>query len=132
MSELVYFIQNFFDQSPPPSHEGLRRQFRKYSTVEEIVGTAIGVKKESKCILYPSGVKWSCDHGFVFTTFLGMEFDLLIHDILAFNYFDLLFDNTAVSALCTYLIHLFRSSVRTRWGKYNISRNTSIDHRFLS
>lgn len=131
MSDLVYFIQNFFDQSPPPSNDGLRREFREHTIIEKIIGTAIGVQKESKCILYPSEMNWSHDYGFISTTFLGMEEDLLLHDILTFNCLDILFDNTAISALFTYLMHVSRVVARDTWGKANVSKKTFLDPRFL-
>lgn len=131
MSELVYFIQNFFDQPPTPSNDGLRCEFREHSIIEKIIGFTIGVQKESKCILYPCEMNWSRDHGFISTTFLGMELDLLLHDILTFNCLDVMFENTAISALFTYLMHLSRTIIRDTWGKANVSKKTFVDRRFL-
>lgn len=132
MSELNEFMKNFIDQSPPPCVVGLQREFRERSLAEKIFGTVFGMQKESKCILYPSENSWICDHGFISVTFLGIELDLLLHDILTYNFFDLVFNSTATSVLLTYLVHTLRVVVRDKWGKLNVSGKALVDYRFLN
>ena len=135
-NEINTFLQSFLDQSPPPLLDGLQCVFRKHSILERILGMTPGIlqKEESKCILCPKEPTFMLlyDYGFVSTVFLGMELDLLLHDVLCFHVVDLWFDNnTAISVLFTYLMHLLRVLVRDRWGRSNVSHKTGLDHRFF-
>ena len=124
-------MQSFIDQSPIPTQEGLQRVFRTQTMAERIASTLMGIQQDSKCILYPNEITWMYDHGFISVTFLGMELDLLLHDILVFNCVDLAFENTAISVFISYLVHLLRVFVRNWFGKTNVSIKSGLDYRFV-
>jgi hypothetical protein len=65
------------------------------------------------------------------TTFLGLELDLLLHDILTFHVSDMIFKNTVSSVLCVYLMHILRTVVRSQMGKYNVAKKTQVNQRFM-
>jgi len=133
LTELNTFLQSFVEQSPPPEQNGLRRIVRDPSPAENALGLApadIGTD-ESKCIFYPDEATWIRDRRFLEMTFLGLEADLLLHDILTFNIADLMFDSPATSILLTYLMHLLLVQIRGKLGQANTANKTHVDDRFL-
>lgn len=65
--------------------DGLRPVFQQLSIVEQMLGMIPGIQKEAECILFPRESTFVYVHDFVFIVFLGMELNLLLHDILYFN-----------------------------------------------
>lgn len=86
---------------------------------------------DPKCILEPDGTKWNSDYRFLSATFLGIEMDLLLHDILTYNAIDLVFNNSAISLFAAYLMHLARTFLTAHLAKNNICNTSLIDKRFL-
>ena len=87
---------------------------------------------EPKCIMHPDNSPGG--GSFLSTTFLGLgvEIDLLIHDILTYTVACLSFgNNVGVSIFLTYLVHLVRQFLRSWFGKKNLSEKALIDGRFL-
>jgi len=133
LAEVHTFLQNFVDQSPPPENDGYRWMAQTPTLVERMLGVPLPVlgQTESKCVFVPDVSTWIRDYSFLSATFLGIELDLLLHDILTWNLIDMLFENPAVAVLCTYLMHLLRVFVRARLGRANIAKKTQVDDRFL-
>jgi len=63
--------------------------------------------------------------------FLGIEYDLLIMNILTHAVFDIWTGNVAVALLMTYLVNGLFVTLRKRWGEINLANRTMIDDRFL-
>ena len=82
-------------------------------------------------MFYPDQKTWLKDHNFLKVTFLGLEPDLWMHNVLTFNLFDMALGNTAVSVLGTYLVHMFLVWVRGSFGQGNLASKTLVDDRFL-
>lgn len=133
LKELNTFLQNFVEQSPPPSREELRRIVREPPFFDQLVGNPPADIRASnaKCIFYPDVKTWLKDHNYLNVTFLGLEPDLWISNVLTFNIVDMTFDNTAISILCTYLFHLFFVWLRGSFGQGNLASKTLVDDRFL-
>lgn len=134
--QLNKFLQSFVEQTPQPHREGLRYVVRQKSTPEHLLGIISSGSSgdqagESPCILCPDKQAWLQDYSFLATTFLGIEYDLLLHDMLTFNFSDLLFSNPAISILLTYLVHVGRIHIRKRFGQAHLCRRSLIDKRFL-
>ena len=88
--------------------------------------------RELKCVMYPDQLTtWLYDYSFLNTTFLGIENELLLHDILTYNMVDLIFDSPSLSIFITYLVHLLRTFVRHHFGLQNIADKTFMDKRFI-
>lgn len=154
LTEIHMFLQNFVDQSPPPEHDGFRWMVQTPPFIERLL-YGVHLPSQSwqqqqwqqqqhnplqqqtnpsnhrKCVLVPDTTTWLHDYSFLSTTFLGMELDLILHDLLTFQVADIVFKNTAVSAFCTYLVHAVRKSARARIGRANIAAKTQVDDRFL-
>ena len=132
-SEIQNFLKNFIKQPPEPMREdGLRRTFRRQNIIERLSCIAPRVKSnETSCIMCPSESTWLLEDGFVSITFLGMELDLLLHDVLTYNLADFVFGNTPSSILLTYFMHLLRCNVRDHYGKTNMSQKANLSHKFL-
>lgn len=71
------------------------------------------------------------DFAFTSTLMMGIENELCLFYALLYACTDLLFENTLVSCLVTFLADKLVSFARGHWGKANISRKTLIDPRFL-
>lgn len=128
--ELTLFLQCFIDRRPPPSRDGLRYVVRESWLAERLVGitpTDFRTKSEPTCIMHPD------NYGFLSSTFLGVgvEIDLLIHDILTYNAANMVFNNVGTSLIITYAVHLARTFLRSWFGKKNLSDKALIDDRFL-
>ncbi len=128
--ELTFFLQNFIDRRPPPSRDGLRYVVRESWLAERLLGitpTDFRTKSEPTCIMHPD------NHGFLSSTFLGIgvEIDLLIHDILTYNVASMTFNNVGTSLMFTYSVHLTRKFIRSWFGHKNLSEKALIDERFL-
>lgn len=132
-AELHSFLISFIEQSPPPQQEGLKYIVREPMTTDKILRLAPDNRsKDSPCILYPDQVTWAHDYSFLSTTFLGIEFQLLLHDILIYNMVDLFLSGSPyLSVSITYFVHLVRLSVRRHFGSKNLSQKTFLDERFI-
>eukprot|EP00814_Leptocylindrus_danicus_P000666 CAMPEP_0116009804 /NCGR_PEP_ID=MMETSP0321-20121206/3640_1 /TAXON_ID=163516 /ORGANISM="Leptocylindrus danicus var. danicus, Strain B650" /LENGTH=938 /DNA_ID=CAMNT_0003478815 /DNA_START=538 /DNA_END=3354 /DNA_ORIENTATION=- len=135
-AQLNNFLQSFVEQTPKPHREGLRFLIRQKSTIEYIFGgISSGASNnqtgDSPCVLRPDKQAYLKDYGFLSSTLMGIEYDLLIHDVLIFNFSDLLFGNPAINILLTYLVHVGRIQLRKRFGQAHLCRRSLIDNRFL-
>ena len=132
-SELNAFLQSFFDQSPPPQREGLCRIVREAPLAERLLGVppADVRARDGRCVLHLDRPPWIHDLAFLQVTFLGRSIDLFLHDVLAFNAAELIFESPAVSLFLVYVLHLMRTTIRSRLGRSNIVRKTFVDDRFL-
>ena len=130
---LSNFLKGFIDQQPPPTQEGLKYAVREPSVSESVLGFTPADFRQSdpKCIMQPDRTSWNKDYQFLSSTFQGIELDLLLHDILAYNAIDLMFHNTAASIFVTYMIHLARKFMTSYFAKKNLSITSKIDERFL-
>ncbi|GMI00340.1 hypothetical protein TrST_g3137 [Triparma strigata] len=133
LKELNGFLQSFVEQSPPPSREELKRIVREPPFFDQLLGNPPADIRASnaKCVFYPDQKTWLKDHNFLKVTFLGLEPDLWMHNVLTFNLFDMALGNTAVSVLGTYLVHMFLVWVRGSFGQGNLASKTLVDDRFL-
>ena len=142
-SELQQFLMSFIDQSPTPDHEGFKyiiRDLSSMSTYDKIF-TSIGQhasissqendSKSSKCVMVQDEQSYYQDFSFFSVSFLGIELDLLIHDILCFLTIDVMFERSAISILFTYLIHCLRTFARTHFGTRNVAKKSLLDERLL-
>lgn len=71
------------------------------------------------------------NYGFQNTLFYGNEFTLIIMDIVIYLMWDLLFKNTLVALLLSYLVNRAIAWLRTWFGERNIARKALIDDAFL-
>lgn len=129
-AEVTVFLQSFINRQPSPSRDGLSYVVRESWLAERLLSVTpaeFRTKSEPKCIMYQD------DNGFLSTTFLdlGIEIDLLIHDILTYNAASMAFNNVGVSIFLTYLMHLLRTNLRSWFGKRNLSDKSLIDPRFF-
>ena len=125
--QLTFFLQSFIDQQPTPTN-GLRYSVREPWLTERLLNVTpadFRSNDESKCILCPDDKSW------LSATFLGIELDLFIHDVLTYNAATMAFDNACISVFLTYLMHLLRVVARREFGKKNLSNKSLIDPRFL-
>ncbi len=128
--EISEFLKSFIDQSPYPSTDGLVYMVRERQFVERIFGVSNPSKEqESKCSFYADTHNNS--FSFLKTTFIGIEVDLLLHDIMVYNIIDLLWNSPSLSCLVTYLIHLIRNFLRSYFGRRNLSHRSLVDERFI-
>ena len=128
--ELTHFLQSFIDRRPTPSRDGLRYIIRDSWIAERLLGitpTDFRTKAEPTCIMHPD------NYGFLSSTFLGIgvEIDLLIHDILTYNAVSMTFNNVGTSLIATYAVHVARTFLRAYFGQKYLSDKALIDDRFL-
>lgn len=71
------------------------------------------------------------EHGWTKATLIGLEMDLLIHDVLTYNVANLAFDNAGISIFITYIMHLIRRHVRLFLGTRNLAKTSFIHSRFF-
>lgn len=71
------------------------------------------------------------DLGFQKIFFCGNEFSILITDICIYEMWDLIFKNTLVSILLTYMSIKALVYLRNWFGERNISKKTLINEKFL-
>jgi meckelin len=133
LKELNLFLQAFVEQSPPPAREELKRIVREPPFFDQIIGNppADIRAQNAKCVFYPDTKTWLHDNAFLTVTFMGIETDLLVHNILAFNVFDMTFGNSAISIMLTYLTHIFFVWLRGSFGQGNLANKTLVDDKFL-
>eukprot|EP00520_Triparma_pacifica_P017541 CAMPEP_0118665276 /NCGR_PEP_ID=MMETSP0785-20121206/18528_1 /TAXON_ID=91992 /ORGANISM="Bolidomonas pacifica, Strain CCMP 1866" /LENGTH=1102 /DNA_ID=CAMNT_0006559375 /DNA_START=139 /DNA_END=3444 /DNA_ORIENTATION=- len=131
LKELNSFLQSFVEQSPPPQREELKRIVREQPFLDQVIGTPPADIRASnaKCVFYPDTKTWLKDHNFLNVTFLGIEPDLFIHNILTFNLFDMGFNDPAISILGTYLMHILFVWLRGSFGQGNLASKTLVDDR---
>lgn len=128
-AEMSLFLKSFIDQQPTPTRDGLRYIVRNTWLAEKILNVTpaeFRANEEPKCILHPD------NDGFLSSTFLGIELDLFLHDILCYTVAHLTFSNVAISLFCTWAMHLLRTSLRSWFGKANLGTKSLIDKRFLA
>lgn len=63
--------------------------------------------------------------------FYGIEYDLVIFDLLIFIMWDLIFHDVFIASLLTYIVAHSLIELRCSWGGKNISQKTLVDDRFL-
>lgn len=129
-AELTRFLQSFVDRQPHPSKlDGLRFLIHEPFLAERLLSTTPAEFRSTteQCILVPDD-----KNGYLQATFLGIEYDLLIHDILTYMCVSMAFGhNAALSLFLTYTMHLLRSFVRSWWGEKNLCNKSMISPRFL-
>jgi len=157
LADVHRFLENFINQSPPPEYDGFRWVIQSPVFMERVLYgvhlPTLSWQRESqhqnqqlhlrkrpqpqpssgdrKCVFIPDTPTWLHDYSFLSTTFLGLELDLLLHDILTFHVSDMIFKNTVSSVLCVYLMHILRTVVRSQMGKYNVAKKTQVNRRFM-
>ncbi len=133
LKELNSFLQSFVEQSPPPQSEELKRIVREPTLCDRFLRIPPSDVQQSngKCVFYPDQKSWLKDNNFLAVTFLGIEADLWVNNVLCFNMFDMGFDNPAISIVGTYLLHLFYVWLRGSFGQGNLASKTLVDDRFL-
>mmetsp|Transcript_20051 Transcript_20051/g.48369 ORF Transcript_20051/g.48369 Transcript_20051/m.48369 type:complete len:1132 (-) Transcript_20051:248-3643(-) len=65
------------------------------------------------------------------TLFYGIEYDLVIFDLLIFIMWDLIFMDVFIAALLCYITSHALIELRCTWGGSNIAKKTLVDERFL-
>jgi len=135
-AELDSFLKSFIEQTPPPVHQGLRRKIRiaSASFCEKMMGSSSSEARirETGCLLYPDEKSCISDYSFLRTTFLGMERDLFLQDILTYIVSLTIRNDLGSAVFFTYIMHLIRYYIRLHFGRRNISRKGFIDLRLLS
>lgn len=63
--------------------------------------------------------------------FLGVEHDLLLFNIFFYCTVDLIFKNTFVSLITTWIVDEVLKQIRSYFGESNISKKALVDTRFL-
>ena len=126
-AEATVFLQSFINRQ---LGDGLSYVVRERLFAERLVSVTpaeFRTNTEPKCIMYPD------DHGFLSATFLGVgiEVNLVIHDILTYNAASMAFNNVGISVFLTYLMHLLRTHLRSWLGKRNLSDKSLIDSIFF-
>ncbi len=133
-NELHSFLVSFIEQSPQPQQESLRWIVREPMASDKILGLAPDNRsKDSACIFYPDKITWAQDYAFLSNTFLGIEFQLLLHDILIYNMVDIfLSESPYMSVAVTYILHLIRRSIRHFFGTKNLIRKSFIPKQYIN
>ena len=62
----------------------------------------------------------------------GLEYDLLLFNILTYSVVDLRWNDTLLSVLLTYLMEIFVVGLRGMYGHRNLAEKTMLDDRFLT
>ncbi len=57
--------------------------------------------------------------------------DLFLHDILTYNFADILFNDPSASIFATYAVHKIREFFRQWFGEINLSEKSMVDGRFI-
>jgi len=96
------------------------------STLQQSVNFPPDLTVQSQSVFYPCGT-----FSVAKLLFLGLEYDLLLFDILLYSLVDLSGNNTLVSILVTFLVDRFFKILREWGGRRNISRKCLVDERFL-
>lgn len=86
---------------------------------------------KGRVIFQPDRPWFGGDDGWTCMTFLGHDYELLMHEILTFAVVDLWFRNTWLSILVTFLAHHAVRVARSVLGEQNLSDRTLVDARFL-
>ena len=71
------------------------------------------------------------DYGFQRVFFCGNEFSLLLTDISVYEMWDIIFGNTIVAVLMTYITVKGFEKLKLWLGERNISKKTMVNERFL-
>lgn len=127
-AEMTQFLQGFVDQQPSlVSTDGLSYIVREPLATERLLSVTPAEFRNAapNCILLPD------NDGFLGATFLGIELDLLLHDILTYNSAQMAFGNAGISIFLCYAMHLLRTSLRSWWGSRNLAAKSFIDSKFL-
>ena len=134
-SELEQFLKSFIDQCAiPDNEEGLKYIIRDLSSFitcyDKIFGTSmrqhasISAQENeitsTKCVMIEDQQSYCQDFSFLSVSFLGIELDLLVHDMLCFLTIDILSGKSDISILLTYLMHCLRTFLRTHFGTRNV------------
>mmetsp|Transcript_7954 Transcript_7954/g.11709 ORF Transcript_7954/g.11709 Transcript_7954/m.11709 type:complete len:150 (-) Transcript_7954:149-598(-) len=133
--ELQSFLASFIEQTTPPQLEGLKRTVRQSGITEKLLGLVpveVRGSSDSACLFSPDEANWARDYVFLQVTFLGIEPDLLLHDILTYSSADIIFQRPYASAICTYAMHVFRMTLKRYFGLANLSKKSSLDSHFLA
>ena len=133
-AELDSFLKSFIEQTPPPLHEGLRRKIRIASLCEKMIGVSSSETRTHEsgcCVLFPDEKTCISDFSFLNTTFLGIERDLFLQDVLTYSFSLTIRNDMGIAVLFTYLMHLLRYFIRMHFGRRNISKKGFIDVRLL-
>ena len=131
-SEIQSFLVSFIEQSPPPQQEGLKRVIREPILSDKILGIFPDSRStDSPCVLSPDQITWAHDFNFLKTTFLGIETQLILHDILLYNLVNVALRLSPFSSIAiVYIVHLVRLSIRCHFGTKNIFRKAFFNERF--
>ncbi|KAJ1476180.1 Meckelin [Baffinella frigidus] len=74
------------------------------------------------------------DNGNLYSRVLlyGIEYDLILFDLLVFVIWDLVFVDVFIAALLTYVMAHAIVELRSKYGTANVAAKTLVDERFLS
>lgn len=135
-SEMQSFLKSFIEQSSSPQQHGLKFVIREPMACNRFF-TVTPTRTDSgahttESILQPDTTTWSQDYRFISTMFLGIEYQLFLHDILIFNVFDLfMIKSQFLSLTIAYLFHCIRTWIRHYFGLNNLSQKAMIDKCFI-
>lgn len=125
LDELTNFMQQFIDNVF--TRVGLRRRIAEPSFFDKLTRSppAMGLGEQANVLVA------DYNNEFTSATFLGIEWDLLVCNILLYSLFDVWFDSTSVSILLTYLVESGFCILRNNLGEKALAGKTLIDERFL-
>lgn len=133
-AELTQFLKRFVDKQPSPPRDGLRYNVREALTSERILRSTpaeFRTNEEPGCCMLSSATTLVGDIS-LSATFLGLELDLVLHDILTYNIISMASNNNVgLSIFLTYVMHLLRTSIRSFFGLRNLAKKALIDPRFI-
>jgi len=115
------FLSMFLDHSLPDHPY----QVREKAPSQKAFNIPPDLRQSSQSILFGAGLK-----DLAGILFLGVEYDLLLFNILVYSVVDLA-SNTPISILVTFMVDKLLLIVRTWWGQKNLSTKTLVDSRFL-
>ncbi|KNC46586.1 meckelin [Thecamonas trahens ATCC 50062] len=119
------FLTQFIDRhgASPGADEGYRIESRPALSQLLHIPPDMG---HGACVLNPAGIT-----KFTNVTFYGLEFSLLLLNIMVYAITDVIFNNAFISALVTWLVEAGLGVLRRWMGAKNLTQKTLVDERFL-
>jgi meckelin len=114
-TDMTTFLQSFIDNNLPQPE--MKRTIQDTTYFERMCNIAPDLTVPGQ----PSVMRPDPGYDFTKVTFLGIELDLLVFNILTYCMFDLWLNNTALSILMTYLIDFCLCYIRESYGQVNYS-----------
>ena len=124
--DTTLFLQQFVENNL--NKASLKRVIREPSYAEKLlyISPAMDLSEQQPSIFVTDRM-----YQYTKVFFLGIEFDLLLLNILSYCLFDLWFRSAATSILMTFLLDYLVSYIRHQIGKLVVSKKSLIDYRFL-